>query len=101
MTVKEELHELVEVLDDSHAREALDYLRWLAAAEDAVATEGEQPGNEGEVDGEGVEYLKFGRPTSTADSLWNIVGIGRSDEPTDVATCKDEYLAEAYAPTKP
>jgi hypothetical protein len=31
------------------------------------------------------------------DPLWNIVGIGRSDEQTDVAKFKDEYLAEAFA----
>lgn len=37
-----------------------------------------------------------GRPTSEADSLWNIVGIGRSEGPTDVSENKYKYLAEAY-----
>ncbi len=31
------------------------------------------------------------------DSLWRIVGIAESAEPTDVAKHKHEYLAEAYA----
>lgn len=29
------------------------------------------------------------------DPLWRIVGIGSTSEPTDVATYKDEYLADA------
>lgn len=31
----------------------------------------------------------------TDDSLWNIVGIGRSDDPNDVASNKHKYLADA------
>ena len=31
------------------------------------------------------------------DPLWRIVGIGRSEDPTDVAANKHQYLAEAYA----
>ena len=30
------------------------------------------------------------------DSLFNIIGMGSSDEPTDIERYKDEYLAEAY-----
>lgn len=32
-----------------------------------------------------------------SDPLWNILGIGASEEPTDIATHKHAYLAEAYA----
>lgn len=32
-----------------------------------------------------------------SDPLWNIVGIGASKEPADIATHKHAYLAEAYA----
>ena len=32
------------------------------------------------------------------DAILNIVGIGASAEPTDVARHEREYLAEAYAP---
>ncbi len=32
------------------------------------------------------------------DAILNIVGIGESAEPTDVARHEREYLAEAYAP---
>ena len=38
-----------------------------------------------------------GRPFTEDDPLWNLVGAFRSDEPTDIASHKDEYLAEAYA----
>jgi hypothetical protein len=41
------------------------------------------------------------RATDAAhDPILNIVGIGSSDEPTDVAHHKREYLAEAYAPER-
>ncbi|MBI2941371.1 MAG: hypothetical protein HYY04_13130 [Chloroflexi bacterium] len=36
--------------------------------------------------------LPRGRPTSADDPLWNIVGIGRSEGPTDVSTNKYKYL---------
>jgi excisionase family DNA binding protein len=39
-----------------------------------------------------------GKRTSADDPLWNIVGIGESAEPTDIAAHKLEYLADAYAP---
>lgn len=34
------------------------------------------------------------------DALLNIIGIGRSAEPTDIAQHEGEYLAEAYTPTR-
>src|SRR3712207_3159307 len=40
------------------------------------------------------------QPTSgERDAILNIVGIGESAEPTDIARHEREYLAEAYAPT--
>jgi len=38
-----------------------------------------------------------GHPTSADDPLWSIIGIGESHGPTDVATNKQKYLADAYA----
>ncbi len=38
-----------------------------------------------------------GKPTTANDSLWNIVGIARSEGATDVSENKHKYLAEAYA----
>ena len=35
------------------------------------------------------------RGVTKDDPLWNIVGIGQSDGPTDVSTNKHKYLAEA------
>jgi excisionase family DNA binding protein len=37
----------------------------------------------------------LGEPTSAEDPLWNIIGLGRSDGPTDVPRNKHKYLAEA------
>ncbi|MBI4493356.1 MAG: methionine adenosyltransferase [Chloroflexi bacterium] len=38
-----------------------------------------------------------GKPFTMDDSLWNIVGIGESEGPTDISEHKHQYLAEAYA----
>ncbi len=38
-----------------------------------------------------------GKPFTSEDALWNIVGIGRSGF-TDVSENKYKYLAEAYTP---
>jgi predicted transcriptional regulator len=37
MTVKEELHHLVDLLGEETAKEALDYLRWLAADSETLS----------------------------------------------------------------
>ena len=34
------------------------------------------------------------------DALLNIIGIGESPEPTDIAHDEQEYLAEAYMPSR-
>jgi hypothetical protein len=38
--------------------------------------------------------------TESRDSLLDIIGIGASEEPTDIARFKREYLAEAAAPSR-
>ena len=38
-TIKEELHELVELLPDAEAADALDYVQWLLAEEDTLTAE--------------------------------------------------------------
>jgi hypothetical protein len=48
------------------------------------------------------EQLAEAAPTFTLDDpLWNLVGIGRTVEPTDVAKHKDEYLADAFEIHRP
>lgn len=37
-----------------------------------------------------------GRPTSSSDPLWKLIGIGASEGPGDVSTDKHRYLADAY-----
>lgn len=96
ITVKDELRQLVDRLDDVHAREALDYLRSHVLNEDTHSDDDLKPVGQNEDE----MFLKRGRPTSADDPLWNIIGIGRSAEPTDVARFKDEYLAEAFTPKK-
>jgi hypothetical protein len=37
MTVKEQLHQIVDLLQDEEARQALDYLRWLASETETLS----------------------------------------------------------------
>jgi excisionase family DNA binding protein len=37
----------------------------------------------------------LGKPITMDDSLWDIIGIGASDEPNNVASNKHKYIAEA------
>ncbi len=92
MTVKEELREIVESLDDERAVEALNYLRRLLSEGDprtAREVDGERPG----------EFWKRGKRTSGNDPLWELVGIigPEYDVPTDLSVNHDKYLAEIYA----
>jgi hypothetical protein len=94
MTVKEEIQDLVDTLDDKQALDVLNYVRFvvgMARPTNAGWTleAAEPPG----------EFLKIGRPTSDDDPLWNIVGIiGEDvDVPSDLAVNHDRYLAEIYA----
>ncbi len=48
MTVKDELHALVDGLDEDGAEEALDCLRWLAAESDSLTDEELERVREGE-----------------------------------------------------
>lgn len=39
MSVKEELHQLIEQLDESSAQETLDYIRWFQLSHDSLTPE--------------------------------------------------------------
>lgn len=97
MTVREEIHQLIDALDDAQTLAVLDYLHRLSVNGNAVRTENPTSARpEVEI---GDEGNKLGRPTSKDDPLWNIVGmVGQEyDGPTDVASNKHKYLAEIYA----
>lgn len=88
MTVKEELRELIETLDEDAAAEALSFVRVLVT-EQAEGAEDDT-----------AAILARAKPFTFDDPLWGIVGIGRSEEPTNVAEHKDDYLADAFMPAK-
>ncbi|MGI8476480.1 MAG: hypothetical protein ACR2OO_08945 [Thermomicrobiales bacterium] len=78
MTAKQELRVLVEGFDNVEAELALAAIRGQIQRH-VVSTNPEESAT-----------------TSFDDPLWRLVGLGHSDEPTDVASDKDEYLAEAF-----
>jgi hypothetical protein len=97
MTARAELYRLVDQLDDTEIPEALEYLRSLAALVRTSA--GVDKADESDHDpSDSVGYANVGRPTDENDSLWNIVGLGRTAAPTDIRHHKDDYLADAYSP---
>lgn len=89
---KSELLELVDLLDEPHLVEALDFVRELVAESDRHPRNNNDRLRLGDV-------IKQGRPTSANDPLWNIVGLVGDDYegPTDVAANKHSYLTEVYA----
>lgn len=44
--------------------------------------------------------LPLGKPFTKDDPLWDLVGIGESEEPTNMAEHKHDYIADAYDPRK-
>jgi hypothetical protein len=57
VTVKDELHSLVDSLDDLDAEEALDYLRWLASDSETLSPEDMEEVRRGEEEIARGEYL--------------------------------------------
>ncbi|MBI4491455.1 MAG: hypothetical protein HY690_01525 [Chloroflexi bacterium] len=57
MTVKEELHRLVDTLGDEDACEALDYLQWLLAGREGLTDEEIARVHAGEAEIERGEYI--------------------------------------------
>lgn len=47
-----------------------------------------------------IRRIPHGKLLTKDNRLWNIVGIGQSEEPTNIALYKDEYVADAYDPRK-
>lgn len=44
--------------------------------------------------------LPAGKPFTRNDALWDVVGIGQSEESTNMAQHKHDYIADAYDPRK-
>lgn len=42
-----------------------------------------------------------GKVFTMGDPLWDVVGIGETEAPTDIAGHKDDYIAMAYAHRRP
>jgi hypothetical protein len=77
MTVKEQLHSLIEELDDQRAIEVLDFITRRPDSRKAVS-------------------LADIPPITEDDPLWNIVDLvgDEYDGPTDVSSNKYRYIAE-------
>lgn len=43
-----------------------------------------------------IRRVPRGKPFSSDDPLWSVLGIGQSEEPTNMALYKHEYVADAY-----
>lgn len=93
MTVKEQLHELVDGLDETGESLALGYLMRITGrsnGRNSLAT----PEDDLRV---GVQNVADVDTLSFDDPLWGLVGIVDDDGPTDVSTNADKYLADYYA----
>ncbi|MBI3980050.1 MAG: hypothetical protein HY331_17900 [Chloroflexi bacterium] len=57
MTIREELHHLVDVLDEEDAREALEYIRWLLEESETLTDAEMERVREGEAQINRGEYV--------------------------------------------
>jgi predicted transcriptional regulator len=57
MSIKPELHRLVDELDEEDEQMALDYLRWLLADENSLTEDERRDAEEGEAEIERGEYI--------------------------------------------
>jgi hypothetical protein len=98
MTVKEQVHELVEALDEADANLVLRYLIRLTSNETDSSSRRALVIDEDDLIGP-EDLLRIGKPFTFDDPLWNIVGMADSgpEGPTDVSRNKHKYLADAYA----
>src|SRR5262249_17258604 len=93
MTAKDQVHKLIDALDDADAEFVLRYLKRLRSRDSgSIAIDEDE-----EMSAE--EILRLARPITADDPLWNIVGMADSgpNRPTDVSRNKHKYLADAYA----
>jgi len=98
MTVREQLHQLVDQIEAIDVEEALRYLSTLVTT--ASNGRGGPARRVGGVDVPDRETLqRLARPIEDDDPLWELVGIvgDEYEGPTDVSSNKYKYLADAYA----
>jgi hypothetical protein len=88
MTVKEELHHIIDELSDGTADRLLILVRAFVAgkAQDDRAVRDKEP----------VDWMKRGEPLTPDDPLLDLVGLITNDGPDDVAANHDTYLAAIY-----
>lgn len=93
MSVKDQVHQLVDVLDAAAAESVLRYLKRLTSRDGGAIVIDEDEDLTAE------EILRLARPVTADDPLWNIIGMADSgpEGPTDVSRNKHKYLADAYA----
>jgi hypothetical protein len=98
MTAREQLHRLVDQIEEIDIEEALRYLGALVTTtSNGGADRTRQVGGVDVPDRETLRRLA--RPIEADDPLWDLVGIvgDEYEGPTDVSSNKYKYLAEAYA----
>ena len=95
MTIKEQLHQVIEELDEEHASKVLTFALGVASP-DVLTTPELARGREPGVDVDRESLWRIARPVTADDPLWRIIGMIDDDGPTDVASNKHKYLDEAY-----
>ena len=95
MTIKEQLHQVIDELDDERAREVLTFAM-RATSRDVFAMPEPSPFPEPGVEVDRESLWQIARPVTADDPLWGIIGMIDDDGPTDMASNKHKYLAEVY-----
>src|SRR5688500_11431150 len=95
MTIKEQLHQIVDQLDDEHAADVLPFAMRVSSHGAVTSTDRPHTLAPG-VDVDRETLWQIARPLSIDDPISEIFGMIDDDGPTDVASNKHRYLAATY-----
>ena len=95
MTIKEQLHRVIDELDDERAGEVLALALGTSSRNGDPAT-GVPRGPEAGVDVDRESLWQLARPVTAADPLRRIVGLLGDDGPPYMSADEHRYLADSY-----
>jgi hypothetical protein len=96
MTVKQQLHAVVDDLDEESATEVLAFaLR--SARRDRDKEHGGPSASEPGIDVDRENLWQVARPMTDDDPFWSNPGLLDDDGPSDMSSDKHRYLARIYA----
>jgi len=96
MSIKQQLHAVVDDLDEESASEVLSFALW-AIGRTSVGVRVDSGVSEPGVDIDRESLWHVARPITDHDSFWSNAGLLDDEGPSDMSSDKHRYLARIYA----